>query len=143
MRVAYEHIRLVPEGRLAEELQKAILEAILAENTTAVPHVDSSAASNGDEKDPHDQAAREMIIFEVFGPETSEDDNAVQSSTRSLFFANTAVGDPSRDIGQMTAQGPQENEVSLHSGEQKVLKQIHDVLGNTRVTHRKLDFAPP
>lgn len=33
---------------------------------------------NGDKTYPHDQAATERIVFEVFGPDTPQDEDAVQ-----------------------------------------------------------------
>lgn len=90
--------------------------------------------------DHEDQS--EAILSEERGKNEAQ---GRQGKKPKSFFTNKAVGNPAEDIGD-TPQGrakAMEEPFELESQEQRVLDDIHGILGSEQVTRRKIEGAPP
>lgn len=118
MIVAYEHIRLAPQGELAQELQARILEDLLEEDCldatddNDVDETSSAAAANG---------------------------NGVE--TRGSFFCSRVFENPELDIGFSDNKAPP-HDVCLESDEQNVLRKVYEATSGAQVSRAKMDCAP-
>lgn len=152
MRVAYEHVRIAPEGELTRELMETSLEDELL----------SIADETYDDDQTHDETAmdNEAAVGDetVTGTHTGGSDmkqdmideergERVQTPRRQQgsFFSNNVSGNPVEDIGD-TMHGKirkDDKPVELESEEQRVLDDIYGILGSEQVTRRKMECAPP
>lgn len=141
MQVAYEHIRMVPEGELANELQQGILEDLLADDIPSSAHQEGvqHTGNNLEQEYPNDPA---QIMMDVFGPEDDDEETTATDTLRKSFFTKAVLGEPEKDIGPTAHQQQIPVKFELQSDEQKVLQEIHKVTGGAQVSRKKMDCAP-
>lgn len=134
MKLAYEHVRLLPEGSLAKAVQTVVLEDVLAD------HVSDTVSEEEAQPEGSEPA---KVMLNVLGPENSDFEINEASRTRSSFFAGTVSGDPWRDIGQTRVRGSHsEQSTDLTTNKQQLLNQVEDVLRKAQVTRNKMECAP-
>lgn len=111
MRVAYEHIRLIPSNKLAKAITETYLEDDIANEN---PHELKSLKELevGKEKD---------IYSEIFGDDSDldEEEELKPIGSASTILSKTAIGDTAKEVGHI------ENKTSIEIGN-KELQSIHD-----------------
>ena len=67
------------------------------------------------------------------------------TKTQASFFNNIVTGNAIEDIGETPAEETKEGDrpLQLESHEQRVLNDIHRILGSEQVNTRKMECAPP
>lgn len=75
----------------------------------------------------------------MYWTEDSTDDEAMNDSFHSSFFSTAVNGSASRDIGQDSAEGPEQaSDVELKSDEQSVLN-VYDTIGCEEFTCKRVE----
>lgn len=59
-----------------------------------------------------------------------------------MLLSKLILGNQERDIGQTTTSNTTLSKYTLKTDAQRVLKDVHDAIGNEQVTIKKLEFAP-
>lgn len=131
MKVAYEHVRLKPQGELTAELSEKSLEDELHD----VQFNQTVDAPEGDVDEDSD------VMRDIFGSDSEEQEVGI--GTRTSFLAEIdADGEPMLDIGMDSASGPQEGSEDLRSDEDLVLKDVYKAIGSGQVTRKSMECAP-
>lgn len=78
---------------------------------------------------------------DIFG--SDEEDEERIELRNSFLYEVEAVGGPMLDIRKDAVSGPFTETEELHSEEAKVLEEIYKALGNEKVTHKRMECAPP
>lgn len=128
MCVAYNHIRLVPTGELAQELMEGTLEGVMAK--------DDEVEVSGDL--PND------VWRDIFGEERDPELD-VRARKVSSMLSRPVIGDPTQEIGKDIVSGPAledgEHE-DLESCEQDELDKLYKAIGSEQVSYGKMSLAP-
>lgn len=135
MRVAYEHVRLMPSGDLAKEITEGSLEEFISET-------DTSTIKTIDDMTSH---RNEDIYADIFGSdnESDEDDELQPIGTARAMLSTQVTGDPTKDIGVITERDTkQSKEPELTSTHQDTLNEIYDIVGSKQLTRSKMACAP-
>lgn len=158
--VAYEDLRLAPKGNLAKNLLENSLEDMLAERgNTDEMSVHSGESTEEGASSPQgtmeeavtavlprtipaasSETDRDTLMYDVFGSDGEKEDEILP--IKRTLIASDTPGSPKRDVGPAMHGEPSDG-YSLTSDEQKILEEMHSVLGNAQVTRKKLGFAPP
>ena len=115
MRVAYEDVRIAPEGRLTQELMSCSLEEVLV-------HHSADGGVNHIEVDTVHLPSRNLMTSEQ-RPKGPEDDIGLHA----LRVQNASY----------------DTHAPISSDKSRILNEIHGVIGSHQVTAGKLAFAPP
>ena len=139
MRIAYEHVRIAPEGELTRELMGKSLE-------------DELSNMVDDEEDADEQEETHQALVPEKGKESGNsldeergDNMSVPVRLHGTLFTNRVLGNPLEDIGDTPRGKDTEGDkpVQLESQEQRVLDDLYGILGSEQVTRRKMECAPP
>lgn len=133
MRVAFEHIRLIPSSSLAREITETYLEDEISEqDTNDIKTIEEMSTTDTDN-----------IYTDIFGDEsdTDEEEELKPIGTAASLFTTTTVGNPEKDIGKMT-DVPRHADGQLQSTKQDTLTEIYKVVGGKQLTRSKMAFAP-
>lgn len=136
MRIAYGHLRLVPEVPSAQELKEVILEDMLAEDS---PTPAIGEEEHGTDEDEHPESTGvDQIMKDVSGTAShTEEAGLAITTTVSYFFATNATVDLQRHIEQTIAKGLSSDEdVEVRSNYQNVLNDIYNAIGDAQVSSR-------
>lgn len=158
MSVAYEHVRVAPTGELSAELLRRSLEDELysgVDEDTGEREETPVAAEEGTDGDLATRCDEEEppLAPVTVDRSRSQEDGEIEVSNgrrtdlkyrRSFFSAAIArgpIGEPEKDIGDVTTEGPKDGEM-IASDEQHVLSQMYSVVGSEQVTRRRMECAP-
>lgn len=92
MQVAYEHIRLAPNGELT---QQGILEDLSADDTPSSAHQEGTQR----EKELHTPDDPAQIMMEAFGQKDADLSEYEMSTLQSSLFSKIVAGNPEMDVG--------------------------------------------
>lgn len=146
MTIGYNDIRLRPTGELTNELMKYEMdddmhENLECENEDIQPHVNETNAET------HVQTDEDINGAVCATPDTNEQPLMMTGSMnarkitdeRQNIIERTEL--PEKDIGD-TEIGTDIQTGDIRSDRQKIMREIHGVIGNTQVTLSKLECAP-
>lgn len=138
MRVAYEHIRFVPNNEIAKEIAEGYVEDEIA-NTDhgTIKKIDQMSVNT-----------KYDLYEEIFGHDRDPEDmeELRQFGAVSSLFNSNVVGTPEKDIGLDTTKHKDASEISgknLESTYHQILNDIYQVVGSKQMTRSKAACAPP
>lgn len=138
MRVAYEHIRLVPSDELAKEITESYLEDEIADtDTTGLKTLESL------DRDDDSSNAYEDIP----GTDTDMDDiekpRSLDTSTSLMSQLNNPIGNTAKDVGQIESTTTKNIDgCELESTQQLTLDALYRIVGGKQMTRSKMGCAP-
>lgn len=145
VKVAYEDIRLIPQGKLTDELQNTILEDLVQhkpdqnrlKSETRSRTYNASATDVSTDKHNKSCSYDNKAPNELLGIYESETTD-VLPLIHSILMTNTHK----MDVGPVEITGPRTRDDHLKNDEQRELKKLLSSIGSGIVTRNKLESAP-
>ena len=125
MSVAHEHIRVAPDGELAQELQEGILEDVLSDFSVINENRSKQSTVNSVEQ----KSSREAK------PRINE------KNQKRSFFTKKVVGNYALDIGK-TDISSRLTRPTLQSDEQHILSKFYGIVGKSQITRKSMEGLP-
>lgn len=145
MKVAYEDLRLVPQGELAIELQAPLTDDLFdlpPSPPNRLPHRNADHASKSHinsvtQHNKQEHQYKDRALDKLLGIDNDSDDAGLPA-----FHANLMSDNSARDIGTDTVAGPTTSRDRLHIHEQLLLGKLYTVFGKDTVSWTKVEGAP-
>lgn len=142
--VVYEHVRLAPKGELANDLMNLPLEDKLSKDTSESTNEYQSMALRKSAFHEDTPSEGRSLMGDDDNSDVEKCDTLLPVGvTESSPLTTDHNGNPTNDIGNVSACKNPEHSKSLQSDGQRVLQEIKDVIGSEQDSQSKLVFAPP
>lgn len=134
MRVAYEHIRLIP----SDDLEKEITGSYLEEDIVDINHEELRTPESIESNET------ETLYKEIFGTDSDIEDGEELKpiGVASTLLANNVTGDPKKDIGNQDSTNTSIDERELESIHEDTLNEFFKITCGKQITRQKLACAP-
>lgn len=135
MRVAYEHVRLVPSNEISNKISESLIEEYIADiDTNNVRTLEGMSSQKN-----------HNVYQDIFGTESeSDEDKELEPiGTERSMLCSKVEGRPEKDIGTAPPTISVKSAMKeLTSTEQQTLNKISDIVCGKHLTRSKMECAP-